>query len=314
MVAAIIEFSQRRPAMNAPYARLPISVLKNQKLSPWARLVYPLLVNYHTEENGCFPGRERLADDLGISVPTVDRALSELCTAKLIVKQRQGRGHTNRYLLVLESSPVMTHKEDDSSSTTTQTDDSSRVSTPESSRMMSPESSPVMTNLDVVKQDQVEKNVNPPSPLRDSTEKRKRPSRLSEDVALTDDWRSAAETIGIVHDVQWQFDQFKDHNLAKGETALDWRRKWQTWCRNAIAWNKRGPAGVVPAAAPVPVDTPEDRLTRTRALLAKLESGEWVHDPVLRERYPDDDNGRRNLQSAKVNLARLIAEAEGQEH
>jgi hypothetical protein len=158
--------------MSSPFARMPIAVLKNTTLSPWARLVHALLIDYDTEEGGCYPGRERIANDLGASIPTIDRALNELCAARLITKKRQGRGHTNNYTINHESSPVMTLMEDDSPPTTTQEHDSSPMITPESSPVRSPESSPVMTKLDVVKQDEINKTPLPPNHRPTETEAR----------------------------------------------------------------------------------------------------------------------------------------------
>ncbi|TXH08329.1 MAG: helix-turn-helix domain-containing protein [Hyphomicrobiaceae bacterium] len=171
MVAAVADTPRRR-AMTSPFAKMPISVLKNGKLSPWARLVHALLIDYDTEEGGCYPGRERLANDLGTSIPTIDRALTELCKAGLIIKKRQGRGHTNNYTIVHESSPVMTLMPDDSSSKTTKTHDSSPVRTPESSPVSSPESSPVMTKPDVVKPDELNQKRYVPPPPQNRTPQR----------------------------------------------------------------------------------------------------------------------------------------------
>lgn len=133
------------PAPQAPFVKFRVDVLTDGSLSASARIVYALLVHHHSKERGCFPGRDLLADELGASIPTVDRVLNELCAAKLIVKKRQGRGHNNTYSFPLESSPVMTQVMDDSSSVIVQPDESSLVSTPESSPVMTLDSSLVMT-------------------------------------------------------------------------------------------------------------------------------------------------------------------------
>jgi len=131
--------------MSVPFVKLPIKVLKNRQLSPWARLLYSLIADYQTDR-GAYPGRERMADDLGTSVPTVDRALAELSAAGLIKRHRQGRGHTNRYFLTDDLSPVTTQSSDELSPVITQTtDDLSRVTTPDLS--------PVITPLKEVKPD-----------------------------------------------------------------------------------------------------------------------------------------------------------------
>ena len=34
------------------------------------------------------------------------------------------------------------------------------------------------------------------------------------------------------------FEQFKDHHLAKGSTFKDWQAAWRTWARNAKKWDR----------------------------------------------------------------------------
>jgi DNA-binding transcriptional ArsR family regulator len=153
---------RRRVTMpkGASFARIPISVLKNRQLSAWARLLYPLIVDYMSDR-GAFPGRERLADDLGVSVPTVDRALAELTTAELIVPHRQGRGRTNRYTLPHDLSSVIGHEDDLSSVIDQNGYDLSPVMTPD----LSPVITPIKEEPDL-KEPEV---VNPPSPQAPKT-------------------------------------------------------------------------------------------------------------------------------------------------
>jgi DNA-binding transcriptional ArsR family regulator len=101
------------------WVKVPVAVLTAKALSPWARLCWAMLAD-HDGRRGCFPSRETLAAELGASVPTIDRALRELVDAGLVVRTRQGRGHTNRYELSRvigqtadESSPVIGQKPDD---------------------------------------------------------------------------------------------------------------------------------------------------------------------------------------------------------
>ena len=68
-----------------------------------------------------------------------------------------------------------------------------------------------------------------------------RPTKIDPELLLSPEWVDAANKLGIDYDVSWQFDQFMDHHINKQDTAVEWKRSWQTWCRNAVAWRKRAP-------------------------------------------------------------------------
>jgi hypothetical protein len=126
--------------MVEPFAKIPVNLLKNSTLSPWSRLLYPLLLNYNSEQ-GCFPGQDRLANDLGVSIDTIQRALGELAKIGLIQSKRRGRGHTNTYFLSLDTAPMRFHDVDDTAP------------------MRFPDTAPMRHNLDLV-----ELESNPPTP------------------------------------------------------------------------------------------------------------------------------------------------------
>lgn len=66
-------------------------VMCNPNLSPQAKALYALLAtyaDYKTRE--CFPGRRRLAEDLGVSERTIGTLLAALADAGVV--ERQGRG------------------------------------------------------------------------------------------------------------------------------------------------------------------------------------------------------------------------------
>jgi hypothetical protein len=83
----------------ASFVMAPIAVMKDRDLSMTARVLYAILLDYDSMPNGCIPGQARLAEDLGSSVDTVQRAIGELEKKGVVSKQRRGRGHTNRYQL-----------------------------------------------------------------------------------------------------------------------------------------------------------------------------------------------------------------------
>ena len=66
-------------------------------LSSGAKLLYMVLVRFAGKDGVCFPSRERLAEDLALTVRQIARLLSELKKAGLIEHERGREGRSNRY-------------------------------------------------------------------------------------------------------------------------------------------------------------------------------------------------------------------------
>jgi hypothetical protein len=83
---------------------------RGKKLTPADRMVLTYLAIRQGCNAECWPSLETISDDLGISKPTVLRAVNSLLGAALIEKTAggPGRGHSHRYSvhLVKRSSPV----------------------------------------------------------------------------------------------------------------------------------------------------------------------------------------------------------------
>jgi hypothetical protein len=229
--------------MDMPFARLPLRVLTNKELSAWARLLYPLLLNYHSEEHGCFPGQERLAADLGVSVDTIGRALNELVTARLIAKKRRGRGHTNAYVLLLDSAP-----------TRNQEYDSAPTRIPDSAPVRTVESAPVRNNLYPVEKDLGKEG---DTPLTPQGGERGKPSTQFEQF-----WAEYPKGHGSKQQswLQWQKIKPDDNLLAEILGGLDawkncgrWQRGYvkeaQTWLKYRM-WADDPPVDATPRAGP----------------------------------------------------------------
>ena len=82
------------------FAQVPRPVLRARGLSIKAKTVYILLLDYAWQQGSCFPGHNRLADDLDVSVDTVQRALTELKRFGLVDWKRQGLNRPNIYYLL----------------------------------------------------------------------------------------------------------------------------------------------------------------------------------------------------------------------
>jgi len=82
------------------FTLIPNYVLASDKLSPFAKLIYTMVLSYAWgDKNSAFPGQERLARDCGISSRTVVRAIQELEQQDFLTVIRRGRSLTNLYIL-----------------------------------------------------------------------------------------------------------------------------------------------------------------------------------------------------------------------
>jgi hypothetical protein len=82
------------------YTLIPNYILHTNGLSAYAKLVYALLLSYAWgEKNNSFPGQERLAEDCGLGIATIKRAVKELKDKEFITVIQRGLGKTNVYVL-----------------------------------------------------------------------------------------------------------------------------------------------------------------------------------------------------------------------
>lgn len=79
------------------FTQIPNFILRDPTLSIGAKLTYAMFLSYAWNNDFCFPGQERLAADMGMSVPSVSKFISELAVHSLVTVQRRGLGKTNLY-------------------------------------------------------------------------------------------------------------------------------------------------------------------------------------------------------------------------
>ena len=94
-----IEFIKADVVTQHGFTQVPNFLFVDSGLSMGAIVVYSKFLSYAWHNNFCFPGQQRLADDLGISIGSVNAYTKELEAAKLLEIVRRGQGKTNRYLL-----------------------------------------------------------------------------------------------------------------------------------------------------------------------------------------------------------------------
>ena len=79
------------------FTQVPNFLLRDSRLSIGAKLTYAMFLSYAWHNNYCFPGQERLANDMGMSVPSVSNFIAELSEHGFITIRRRGQGKTNLY-------------------------------------------------------------------------------------------------------------------------------------------------------------------------------------------------------------------------
>ena len=90
----------QNPALRQGFTQIPNYVLRDGRLSFGARLTYTMLLSYAWQEGSCFPGQERIAQDLGVSRQRISEYLRELRKAGYINWKRRGLGKTNVYYVL----------------------------------------------------------------------------------------------------------------------------------------------------------------------------------------------------------------------
>jgi DNA-binding transcriptional ArsR family regulator len=84
------------------FTQVPNFLLKSKKLSSGDKMTFAMLLSYAWQNDFCFPGQERLAEDLGLSDRSVRTHLKALEANALLVIKRRGQGRTNLYELILK--------------------------------------------------------------------------------------------------------------------------------------------------------------------------------------------------------------------
>lgn len=87
------------PVSAGGFTQIPNVLLRTSKLSSTTKLIYAQLLSYAWNNNMCFPGQERLAEDCGTSLATITRSIRELVEQGWLEVQRRGQGKTNLYVL-----------------------------------------------------------------------------------------------------------------------------------------------------------------------------------------------------------------------
>ena len=95
------------PVAHGGFTQVPNFILRDGELSLGAKVTYSMFLSYAWHNDSCFPGQERLAEDMGMSRSRVTEFISELERSGLIEIQRRGQGKTNLYTLHFQVKSVV---------------------------------------------------------------------------------------------------------------------------------------------------------------------------------------------------------------
>jgi len=85
------------------FTQVPNFILVSKKVSVGAKLTYAMLLKYAWQDDYCFPGQDRLADDMGVGKRSIVRWIKELEENNFLKVSRRGQGKSNLYELNLKA-------------------------------------------------------------------------------------------------------------------------------------------------------------------------------------------------------------------
>jgi biotin operon repressor len=83
------------------YTQVPNFLLRMKEITSGDKMTFAMILSYAWQNDSCFPGQAKLAEDMGVDERTVRRHIQALQNAGLLVVQQRGQGKTNIYELNL---------------------------------------------------------------------------------------------------------------------------------------------------------------------------------------------------------------------
>ena len=91
------------PITQRGFTQVPNAILRSPQLSVGAKLTYAMLLAYAWGNDFCFPGQDRLAKDMGVSLRSANSHIKELERLGYVQITRRGLGKPNVYELFVKA-------------------------------------------------------------------------------------------------------------------------------------------------------------------------------------------------------------------
>ena len=95
-----IIFAARDPVVAEGFTQVPNFILRSPTLSVGAKLAYAMFLSYAWNNDFCFPGQGKLAEDMGVGRSSVVTFIKQLEREGLVQVKRRGLGKTNLYTVL----------------------------------------------------------------------------------------------------------------------------------------------------------------------------------------------------------------------
>jgi len=102
-----LKLDTANPVLQGGFTQVPNFILKNPGITVGAKVAYAMFLSYAWHNDSCFPGQDRLAEDMGMSRSRVTEFVGELEKSGLITIQRRGQGKTNIYTIHFPVKPTV---------------------------------------------------------------------------------------------------------------------------------------------------------------------------------------------------------------
>ena len=201
-----------------PFSIVPEWVL-DRGLSPTALKLYIVMARFADWQTGmAFPSRETLADRMGCSLKTVDRAVIEVVKAECVKKISRGR-YASALYRVYQVDPRRTDL-------STEWTDLNSEGTDLSSRLDTDDHLTRTTKREPLEQE-------PLNYVEPKISKASRMTKLPEDWYPSDRLLDMFATKWLNVDRDYEIEQFINYWHAEGKTKLDWDKAFQVWMARA---------------------------------------------------------------------------------
>src|ERR1039457_6113829 len=87
-----LQLDTPNPVLQGGFTQVPNFILRNPEISVGAKVAYAMFLSYAWHNDSCFPGQDRLADDMGLTRVRGTQLIAELDHAGLVTIQRRGQG------------------------------------------------------------------------------------------------------------------------------------------------------------------------------------------------------------------------------